>query len=89
MPQTSRSAPQGAHGYCKGRVVSEALAGTVELPPVPLIVSVEFPRYVEALYAEVRVSVEVPEVLIVVGENCAVTPAGSPVTASVTGPVNP
>ncbi len=50
-------------------MVSEAFAGTVALPLVPLTVMVELPMCVEALYAEVSVSVEVPEVVIDAGEN--------------------
>jgi len=47
------------------------------------------PVVVELLYAEVSVSVALPDVVMDVGEKLAVTPVGSPLADNVTGPVNP
>ncbi len=44
--------------------------------------------YVDVLYAAVSVSVEVPEVVMEVGEKLAVTPAGNAPVESATVPVN-
>jgi hypothetical protein len=44
---------------------------------------------VDWLYAEVSVSVELPDVAMEAGEKLAVTPAGKPPTEGVTVPVNP
>ena len=65
------------------------LSGIAKLPLVPEIVTLEFPMNVDVLYAEVSVSVALPDVLMEAGEKLAVTPAGSPLADSVTGPVNP
>lgn len=74
-------------------MVSAKLAEFTTLPLVPVFVPVtvmvEFPMYVDVLYAEVSVSVALPEVVITAGEKLAVTPAGRPPAVSVTGPVNP
>jgi hypothetical protein len=53
---------------------------------VPVTVTVELPMKVEALYAEVRVSVAFPTVEVVTeaGDRLAVTPAGRPLTESAT-----
>ncbi len=68
--------------------MSVKLAGIAVLPLVPVTVVVEFPMYVDVLYAAVSVSVEVPEVVMEVGEKLAVTPAGNAPVESATVPVN-
>jgi hypothetical protein len=47
-------------------------------PPVPVTATVEFPMYVDWLYAEVSVIVALPDVVIDEGEKLAATPVGSP-----------
>jgi hypothetical protein len=72
--------------------VSGKTAEFVKLPLVPVTVMVEFPMYVEELYAEVSVSVAVPTEDVVIeaaGENLAVTPAGRPLIESATVPLKP
>jgi hypothetical protein len=59
----------------------------VRAPLVPVIVSVEAPTAAEVDVVSVRV--EVPEVLMEVGEKLAVTPVGNPVADSATVPVKP
>jgi hypothetical protein len=77
--------------YCNGWVVRGILAGITMLPLVPVTVIVEFPMKVEVLYAEVSVSVTLPEVDVVMegAESLAVTPAGNPLTNNATVPLNP
>jgi len=65
------------------------LAGLVRPPLVPVTVTADCPMKVVVLYAEVSVSVALPEVLMVEVESWPITPAGNPLTESVTGPVNP
>jgi hypothetical protein len=65
------------------------LSGIAKLPLVPEIVTLEFPMNVDVLYAEVSVSVALPDVLMEAGEKLAVTPAGNQLAESATGPVNP
>jgi hypothetical protein len=64
-----------------------------KLPLVPVFVPVtvmpEFPMYVDVLYAEVSVSVALPDVAMEVFDQLAVTPAGNPLTESVSAPVKP
>lgn len=43
----------------------------------------------ELLYAEVSVSVALPNVEMVLVDQLAVTPVGNPLTVSITVPVNP
>ena len=47
------------------------------------------PVVVELLYAEVSVSVALPNVEMVLVDQLAVTPVGNPLTVSITVPVNP
>ena len=72
-------------GVCVGLIVRETLELAVSAPDVPAIVSVEVPA------AAVLLAVRVSMLELVVGlvPNEAVTPAGSPDTASVTLPANP
>lgn len=69
--------------------MSVKLAGTAKLPLVPVTITLELPMNVDLLYAEVSVSVALPEVLMDVGEKAPVTPAGNPLSEGVTVPVNP
>jgi hypothetical protein len=57
------------------------------VPEVPVIVTVELPVGVPDVV--VTVIVELPDVVMEAGENEAVAPAGRPVAAKVTVPVNP
>ena len=61
------------------------------LPLVPVTVIGEFPMNVDALYAEVSVSVTLPVVDVVMegAERVAVTPVGRPLTDKPTAPLNP
>ena len=59
----------------------------VSEPAVPVIVTVELPVGVPDVV--VTVSVELPDEEMEAGENEAVAPAGRPVAAKVTAPVNP
>lgn len=72
-------------GVCVVLTVSERVVLAVSEPDVPVIVSVDVPAAAELL------AVRVSTLELVVGfvPNEAVTPAGSPDTASVTLPVNP
>ena len=72
-------------GVCMVLMVSETAELAVSAPAVPVIVSVEVP--VAAALPAVRVSTLDPVVGLVPNE--AVTPVGSPDTASVTLPANP
>ena len=72
-------------GVCTVLTVSETAELAVRAPDVPVIVSVEVP--VAAALPAVRVNTLEPVVGLVPNE--AVTPAGSPDTASVTLPANP
>ena len=72
-------------GVCVVLMVSETAELAVSAPDVPVIVSVEVPA--AAVLLAVRVSTLEPVVGLVPNE--AVTPAGSPDTASVTLPANP
>lgn len=72
-------------GVCVVLTVREMLALAVSEPDVPVIVSVDVPA--AAALLAVRVSTLEPVVGLV--PNAAVTPEGSPETASVTLPVNP
>ena len=72
------------------RVVPTASVTVVEctkLPLVPVIVSVGLP--VGVLAVVVMVSVELPDVVIDVGTKEDDAPAGNPVAAKLTVPVNP
>ena len=64
-------------------------ADCVVPPLVPVTVTLELPTYVELLYAEVSVSVALPDVAMDADDKLAVTPAGSPSTHNCTVPVNP
>ena len=66
--------------------MSVAFAVLTRVPLVPWTVSVNVPR---AEFLVASVSFEVPEVVSVIGENDAVAPVGTPLTANVTVPVNP
>jgi hypothetical protein len=66
---------------------NETLALCASVPLVPEMVTVYVPAVVE--FNVVRVSVELPEVEIEVGEKLAVTPVGRPEAARETVPVNP
>jgi hypothetical protein len=57
-------------------------------PLVPVIVRVEEPTGVVPLVV-VTVSVELPDPATVAGEKVPTAPAGSPLTLSVTAPLNP
>jgi hypothetical protein len=61
------------------------LAECVSEPLVPVMASVELLVKLPV----VIVSIELPDVLIEAGENNGVAPAGKPVTAKLTAPVNP
>jgi hypothetical protein len=67
------------------------IADCAEPPLAPVMVTAEFPMYVELLYSAVSVNVELPrpDVVIDCGEKRAVTPAGRPLTESATVPLNP
>jgi hypothetical protein len=66
--------------------VRVTVAVCTSAPLVPVIVSVELPR---GVLPEVDMAkLELPE-LIEAGEKIPVAPAGSPLTAKVTVPVNP
>lgn len=64
-----------------------AVPDALSEPLVPFTVMVELP--VAVVEATVIVMVEEPEPVIVVGENAAVAPVGSPLAANVTVPLNP
>ena len=66
--------------------VTAALCTSV--PLVPVTFNAEFPPGVAAVVVTVMVEVPAP-FLMVVGLNEAVAPAGRPLTAGVTVPVNP
>jgi len=61
------------------------LAECVNVPLVPVMVSVELPVVLPAT----MLSVELPEVGIDAGENEYVAPAGKPLAVKLTFPVNP
>jgi hypothetical protein len=67
--------------------VRVTVAVCTSAPLVPVIVSVELPR---GVFPEVDMAkLELPDELIEAGEKIPVAPAGSPLTAKVTVPVNP
>ena len=65
-------------------MVSDMVVVCVTLPNVPETVTVEVP----VAAVELAVNVRVLKVLVLVGLNAAVTPAGSPVAESATAPEN-
>jgi hypothetical protein len=80
--------------------VSAKVVEFAKMPLVPVFVPVTVmglvlvyvgggPVVVELLYAEVSVSVALPNVEMVLVDQLAVTPVGNPLTVSITVPVNP
>jgi len=62
-----------------------AVAECINVPLVPVMLSVELPRVGPVTI----VSVELPAVAMEGGENVGVSPDGKPVTAKLTVPANP
>ena len=68
-----------------GTTTTWKVVEAVNVPDVPVIVTVLFPN--PAVLLAVRVNIEIP--VVEVGDQDAVTPAGRPRAARLTSPVNP